>query len=108
MIRRYRLVLNVPNSQHGTWTPVHVGSYRNRERALRAAERILAKHPTEETRYSRERFPWSCSLYDAKRGTCGTRGRGVLAYSWDDAASAARLEAPIYVVPSVGELGWTP
>lgn len=67
MIKRYRLVLNVPNRRAGGWSAVvEVGRFRKVETALRAAERILARHPTEETRARCERWPWSASLYDTK------------------------------------------
>jgi hypothetical protein len=46
MIRRYRLVLNVPRQNAGHWVTVDVGSYRTVERALRAAERILTGWPS--------------------------------------------------------------
>lgn len=113
MIKRYRLVLNVPKPQLGYHACVNVGSFRTVERALRAAERILSKHVQVETRYShRSAWTYHCSLYDAKDVSVVTRGphpRGVLAreaYLTD--AQASRLWPQETIVPSVGELGWTP
>ena len=108
MIRRYRVVLNVPNRFTGTISAVHIGSYRNVESALRRAESVLAKHPTTETRWSKERFPYHCSLYDAKGGTM-PNGRGILVRRvYQDDSQNERLWAPVCIVPSVGELGYTP
>jgi hypothetical protein len=109
MVKRYRLVLNVPNKRAGHWrAPVTIGHFGTVERALRAAERVLARHPSEETRYSRERLPYSCSLYDGKKPSLHIRGRGgsrgCLVRLSD--AQFERLEAPTDLVPSVGELGY--
>lgn len=103
---RFALVLNVPDAVRGTWRAEPIGRFRSLERALRRAERLLSRHPVSETRFARERFPFSCSLYDAKRSWVGPRGRGVLVPL--SPAQSARLEAPVSIVLSVGELGWTP
>jgi hypothetical protein len=105
MIARYRLVLNVPDRRYGCRRPVSLGAFRTVERALRRAERVLARHPSVETRWLSERWPFDCSLYDAKGPTL-PNGRGVLVRLTD--AEQSRLDAPIVLVPSVGELGWTP
>ena len=105
MIKRYRLVLNVPDPREGCWRPVEIGAFRTIESALRRSARVLAKHVHEVTRHrcSSDRWSYTCSLYDAKAPT--RDGRGVMVRR---AADDRRLEAPERIVPSVGELGWTP
>ena len=104
MIRRYRVVLNVP-TRHGYWTPTDVGSRRTVEKALRLAERVLAGHAREETRYHSPFRGFDCTIYDAK-GPKMPNGRGILVRLTDE--QSERTEAPVRIVPSVGELGWTP
>jgi hypothetical protein len=114
MLRRYALYLNVPDPRVGHWTTAHLGNFATIERALRRSEEVLAKHPSVETRARAERWPYFCSLYDRKaargyragRGDGRKRGAEVLVRLTD--TDNARLEAQRTIVPSVGELGWTP
>ena len=91
MLNRYTVLLAVPSKYYGNWTLHTVGCYKTRESAVNRANHVLAKHPTVETRAKRERFPYGCEIVDRKTGK-----------------TVDIIEAPIHIVPSVGELGYTP
>lgn len=108
MTRRYLLVLYIPDRNAGAWRAAPLGRFRTIERALRRSEAVLRRHPSVETRSGpRDRFGYFCSLHDTKQRI---HARGVVLplaklASQDD---ADRLAAPVELVASVGELGWTP
>jgi hypothetical protein len=77
---------------------------------MRAAERGLAKHPQVVTRAGGgDRHAWSATVWDRKRGQSV---QAAPRFAYDSSGYrfelTPRLDAPIRIVPSVGELGWTP
>jgi hypothetical protein len=89
-IRRYEAVLWVPRC--GAWHPHTVGRYRTRGRAHARVVSVLESHVTTVTRARGERFPYYGDVRDSR----------------DWALCGETIDAPVRIVPSVGELGWTP
>lgn len=90
MINRYEAVLYVRRVGGGYQTGRHVGDYKTRASAGRAAMKALRRHPSQETRAgSRERYPAYVEILDRKTGR-----------------KVAEVEAERVLVPSVGELGY--
>jgi hypothetical protein len=94
MICRYTVLLDVPHG--GFWRPVSIGCYRTLERAIRRAEAVLAKHPSEETRNGPRSMGFFCEVWDERKGATLRLNE----------ETALRLSAPRVLVPSVGELGY--
>lgn len=91
-MNRYEVILSVPKPDKGCWHLVSLGRFKTKESAINRAVKVLSKHPTVETYSKRERWTWDCTVRDRKTNTI------VVEY----------VSSPVEIVPSVGELGWTP
>lgn len=88
MRNRYLVVLEVPEHNR-CWRPIVLGSYKTLARATRRAEQVLAKHPTEITRFGCRPLGFCASVLDVRTGK-----------------QMASMDAKDRLVPSVGELGY--
>jgi len=87
MISRYAAILLVPSRVSRVWSGVVLGHYKTRA----AAERRIARlRPEEVTRYRSARLERMCEIRDVKTG------------------QRYHAPHPTYLVPSVGDLGYSP
>jgi hypothetical protein len=88
MLKRYQVTLLRETRRE--WTVCMERRFRTLSAAERWAERVLARHPNVHTRYfSRDDITFSASFQDLRTGL----------------AAAEDMDAPEYIVPSVGEIG---
>lgn len=104
MQRRYQAVLYKPElGPYGRqWTPVQFRAFRSIESARRQCQRWLDRHEivTSHGCFRRDLGrAWAASVFDLKRRD--RAGRPAL-------VDVGELCPPICIVPSVGELGYTP
>ena len=92
MIRRFVVELRVPEYPYGG-SVVGVGRFRARSSARRRAERVLSRHARHVTRAlpAQEYEIWDARIVDVRTGK-----------------PVETIDAPEFIVSSVGELGWAP